>query len=162
MSSSSTLLVPDKDADGLTGGLIVYRTLVSLGHKPENIGVHFVSKGANPHQEPERGRLATYGAQYAVIVDQGSRSGPILVPKAKNLLLDHHYSEEFPEDTLVSCSRIFLAFGALDIAYIRCFRPVSTNLLRLPLVWHTSFAGHCTHPYQAHATTCAQWEPSGI
>lgn len=162
MSSSSTLLVPDNDADGLTGGLIVYRTLVFLGHKPENIRVHFVSKGANPHQELERERLATYGAQYAVIVSQGSRAGPILVPSAKNLLLDHHYSDEFPKDTLVSCSRIFLAFGALDAAYIRCFRPVSTNLLRLSLVWHTSFADHCTQPYQPHATICAQWALSGI
>lgn len=134
MSSSSTLLVPDKDADGLTGGLIVYRTLVSLGHKPENIRVHFVSKGANPHQEQEREKLATYGAQYAVIVDQGSRSGPALVPKAKNLLLDHHYSDEFPEDTLVSSSRVFLPFRPLYISYIRCFRLVSTNLLRPPQV----------------------------
>ena len=67
----------------------------------ENIQVHFVAKGSNPHREDERARLAAYGVQYAIIVDQGSRPGPVLVPGAKNLLVDHHFSDEFPDDTVV-------------------------------------------------------------
>jgi single-stranded DNA-specific DHH superfamily exonuclease len=100
--STSTLLVPDKDADGLTGTLIIYRTLVALGHSPGRLAVHFVRKGSNPHREEERQKLASYGAQYAVVVDQGSRPGPSLVPGTKTLLVDHHLSDDFPDDTLVS------------------------------------------------------------
>lgn len=107
--SSATLLVPDKDADGLTGALIVYRTLLALGHPRDAIRVHFVSKGSNPHQQQECERLAAYGSMYAVVVDQGSRPGPALVPGAKTLLIDHHLSDEFPEETLVSIFELFLS-----------------------------------------------------
>jgi single-stranded DNA-specific DHH superfamily exonuclease len=109
--STRTLLVPDKDADGLSGTLIIYRTLLALGHAAETISVHFVEKGSNPHREEERLKLGAHGAQYAIVVDQGSRPGPSLVPGAKTLLVDHHFSDEFPNDTVV---RFITKFGVLD------------------------------------------------
>jgi hypothetical protein len=70
--------------------------------------MHFMQKGENPHTDEERARMASYGADYAVVLDQGSRGGPSLVPpkdeggaKVKTMLLDHHLSDDFPEDALV-------------------------------------------------------------
>ncbi|KIP03310.1 hypothetical protein PHLGIDRAFT_111054 [Phlebiopsis gigantea 11061_1 CR5-6] len=128
-TSPSTLLVPDKDADGLTGTLIIYRTLVALGHDPTKLIVHFVGKGANPHREDERARLAAHHVQYAIIVDQGSRPGPVLVLGAKNLLVDHHLSDEFPEDTTVlsACKYEPVATSA-TLAYILC-RPLHPSVV---------------------------------
>lgn len=38
------LLLPDRDADGLCGGAILYHTLCLLGHN--NIDVYFMKKGS--------------------------------------------------------------------------------------------------------------------
>lgn len=120
-NSHNTLLVPDKDADGLGGTLIVYRTLLALGHPAGRLAVHFVSKGSNPHRDDEREKFALYKADYAIVVDQGSRPGPALVPGAKTLLIDHHMSDEFPDDTLVlsACKHEPVATSA-TLAYVLC------------------------------------------
>ena len=101
------LLLPDKDADGLCASLIIYRTLVILGLPPDLLSVYFVEKGSNVHEESERRRMESYGAGYVIAVDQGSRGGGPLVRSTaervvKTLVLDHHWSEEFPEGALVS------------------------------------------------------------
>jgi single-stranded DNA-specific DHH superfamily exonuclease len=109
-SSTRTLLVPDKDADGLSAGVILYRSLVALGHDASKITVHLLSRGSNPHTEAERKAMTAYGAEYAIFVDHGSRGGPELVPpgakgRVKTLLVDHHLSEEFPEGATVCTSK---------------------------------------------------------
>lgn len=103
-----TLLVPDKDADGLCGAMIVYRTLIALGLPKDLIRAHFVAKGSNVHGEEERAKMEAYGARFVVVVDQGSRkSGPIVRGTAKDsgsvqtLILDHHWSDAFPEGAMV-------------------------------------------------------------
>lgn len=42
--------------------------------------------------------------KYIVVVDQGSRPAPPIVdsPDVKSLVIDHHLSDEFPQDALVS------------------------------------------------------------
>ncbi|OCH88394.1 DHH phosphoesterase [Obba rivulosa] len=117
-----TLLVPDKDADGLCGGLIVYRTLVHMGLSPSLIAVHFVKKGSNIHEAEEGRVMEKYGARYAVVIDQGSRSGPRLIGgDTKTLVVDHHWSEEFPEGATVLSSAKFPPIATSStLAYTLC------------------------------------------
>ncbi|KAI8993799.1 hypothetical protein BD414DRAFT_513472 [Trametes punicea] len=101
-SNTETLLLPDKDADGLCSGLIIYHSLVHLGLSPGNISVHFPSKGSNIHAPAERAAIASYGARYVIVTDQGSRGGPSIVQgDAQTLIIDHHWSTAFPEGALV-------------------------------------------------------------
>ena len=53
-----TVIVPDKDADGLTSGAILRRTLILLGLEPELIEGHILEKGRTVHDEEERRTLA--------------------------------------------------------------------------------------------------------
>ena len=51
--------------------------------------------------------MESFGAAYVIAVDQGSRGGGPLVRSTgerdvKTLVVDHHWSEEFPEGALVS------------------------------------------------------------
>lgn len=51
--------------------------------------------------------MEVYGAKYVIAVDQGSRGGEPLVSykgeqEVKTLIVDHHWSEEFPDGALVS------------------------------------------------------------
>lgn len=105
-SNSQTLLIPDKDADGLCGTMIIYRTLCALGLHSSRIQVHFIEKGSNVHTETERTRMEASGAKFVVVVDQGSRkSGPIVRgDTVKTLIVDHHWSDVFPEEATVRLS----------------------------------------------------------
>lgn len=95
--------MPDKDADGLDAGVIVYRTLVAMGLPEALIEVHLLRKGRNIHDEEERAAMAAKRPKFVVVVDQGSRRGPPVVdaPGAKALVIDHHLSDEFPEHATV-------------------------------------------------------------
>ncbi|TFK46470.1 DHH phosphoesterase [Heliocybe sulcata] len=126
-AQQTTLLVPDKDADGLSGGCIIWRTLLLLGLEKKHLRVHFVAKGSNVHDPEEKLRMKAYNAKYAIIVDQGSQEGPPLVPgndtdeAVKTLLIDHHESDEFLEDALVlsACKHKPVATSAM-LAYELC------------------------------------------
>ena len=102
-SRKNTLIVPDKDADGLSSGVIVYRTLTALGLDPSLIGAHLVQKGHTVHSELERTSMAAKKPGYIIVLDQGSISAPPLVdePETKSLILDHHLSDVFPERSQV-------------------------------------------------------------
>ena len=102
-SRKNTLIVPDKDADGLSSGVIIYRTLTALGLDPSLIGVHLVEKGHTVHSELERTSMAAKKPGYIIVLDQGSISAPPLVdePETKSLILDHHLSDVFPERSQV-------------------------------------------------------------
>jgi hypothetical protein len=103
LSNSKTLLCPDKDADGLSAGVIMHRTLAALGLPTSQIAVHLVSRGANIHDASEREAMASHSPAYVIVLDQGSRAAPPLVPTVttKSLIIDHHLSDVFPEDALV-------------------------------------------------------------
>lgn len=96
--------MPDKDADGLSAGVIIYRTLTALGLSPSLIDVHLVAKGCNVHDEVEKGAMSNKEPRYTIVVDQGSRAGPPIIdsPHAKSLIIDHHLSDEFPERAMVT------------------------------------------------------------
>ena len=97
------MIVPDKDADGLDAGVIIYRTLTTLGLWKSMIDVHLVSKGSTIHDEAERRTMQEKDAKYIIVVDQGSRSGPPVVDSTdtKSLIIDHHLSDEFPKNAIV-------------------------------------------------------------
>ncbi|TPX66249.1 hypothetical protein SpCBS45565_g04585 [Spizellomyces sp. 'palustris'] len=116
------LILPDKDVDGLCGGVIIYRTFLFLGVPESNIKVHFVGKGSNIHRDDEREKMKSVHARAIVVVDQGSRkAGPIVDKDTNTLIIDHHQSVEFPEH-----AQILSAYGhepvatASLLAYICC------------------------------------------
>lgn len=102
-SNAKTLIVPDKDADGLDAGVIVHRTLTALGLSRSLIDVYLLSKGSNIHDETEREAMLAKGPKYIIVVDHGSRKGPPVVDSVdtKALIIDHHLSDEFPQDAMV-------------------------------------------------------------
>ena len=95
--------MPDKDADGLDAGVIIHRTLTALGLPPSLIDVHLVRKGSNIHDEEERVAMRAKEPKFVIVVDQGSRSGPPVIdgPDVKALIIDHHLSDDFPENATV-------------------------------------------------------------
>ena len=103
-SGKRTLIVPDKDADGLSSGVTLYRTLTCLGLDPSLISVHLIQKGSNIHDEAERAAMAAKQPGYIVVLDQGSRGGPPVIddPACKSLILDHHLSDDFPQNATVA------------------------------------------------------------
>ncbi|KAH6677244.1 hypothetical protein B0J14DRAFT_651129 [Halenospora varia] len=72
-AKKKTLIVPDKDADGLSAGVIVYRTLVKLGLDPKLLDVHLVQKGSNIHVDEERKLMLEKKPEFIIVLDQGSR-----------------------------------------------------------------------------------------
>ncbi len=103
-SQKSTLIVPDKDADGLSAGVIIHRTLLKLGLNSKHLDVHLVQKGFNIHEEDERKLMLEKRPSYVIVLDQGSRNGPPVIddPEAKSIIIDHHLSDEFPKNAQVS------------------------------------------------------------
>ena len=95
--------MPDKDADGLDAGVIMYRTLVSLGMPTDLLEVHLLGKNSTVHDEPERIAMQAKNPKYVIVVDQGSRASPPIVdsPDTNALIIDHHLSDEFPENAVV-------------------------------------------------------------
>lgn len=101
--SKKTLIVPDKDADGLTSGAQLYKTLVMLGVSPDNLSFHLLEKGNTVHSDAERDRMGVKEPAYIFVLDQGSRSGPPLIDAPHTgLVIDHHFALEtdFPADSL--------------------------------------------------------------
>ncbi|GAA5941224.1 uncharacterized protein JCM15063_006407 [Sporobolomyces koalae] len=134
------LLCPDKDADGLSSCLVIYRTLTQhLSHPPNRLQVYFLPKGVNIHSDvaqqemlavkfdnlDSNGSAATEyeGPTRAIIMDQGSRPGPALLPpdKCSTLLIDHHQSREFPESiqVLSACQSEPVATTSI-LTYLLC------------------------------------------
>ncbi|KAI4215921.1 MAG: hypothetical protein LQ351_001909 [Letrouitia transgressa] len=106
-SSQKTLIVPDKDADGLDAGVILLRTLTALGLAPESVGVHLLDKHSTVHDESERQAMQAKDPKYIIVVDHGSIEAPPIVdsPETKCLLIDHHLSDKFPRDAIVGKTR---------------------------------------------------------
>ncbi|KAM0234363.1 hypothetical protein ACHAP5_010083 [Fusarium lateritium] len=94
-ASQPTLIVPDKDADGLTSGAILRKTLILLGLDPELISAYVLEKGRNVHDEESRTAMASYKPSFIFVLDQGSRESPPLIDEPhRGLVIDHHHAEE--------------------------------------------------------------------
>jgi single-stranded DNA-specific DHH superfamily exonuclease len=74
-----TVILPDKDADGLSSGAVLHHTLTTLGLSPDLIAVYFPPKGSNVHDESTKEALAAQAPSYIFVLDQGSRKGPALI-----------------------------------------------------------------------------------
>lgn len=127
----SVLLLPDKDADGLSGecrrasfadraaGTIMYKTLVHLGLAKDRITVQHLEKGTNVHSESELARMSAMNPDKVIVLDQGSRPGGPLLPQAglqpRVLIIDHHQSDHFPDEAqiLTACKSPPIATAAL-------------------------------------------------
>lgn len=96
---AKTLIVPEKDADGLDAGAILWKTLISLGLPSELVDVHPIGKNSTVHDEVERTAMQAKDPKYIIVVDQCSRAAPPIVDSAdvKSLLIDHHQSDVFPQ-----------------------------------------------------------------
>ena len=105
-AKKKTLIVPDKDADGLDAGVILVRTLEALGLPSEEIDVHLLEKHANVHSESERHAMQAKHPGYIIVVDHGSVEAPPIVDLegTKCLVIDHHLSDKFPKDAQVRLS----------------------------------------------------------
>lgn len=101
-ANKSTLIVPDKDADGLTSGAILRTTLRLLGLSDDLIHVHLLSRGTSVHDDVERDAMARYDPSFIFILDHGSRESPPAVQQPHRcLVVDHHHvpdDKSFPQD----------------------------------------------------------------
>lgn len=95
-----TLIVPDKDADGLTSGVILRNTLLLLGLQKDLISVHLLRKGTSIHDDSERDIMSALDPSYVFVLDQGSRNAPPVVTNKDHeaLIIDHHWAldTDFP------------------------------------------------------------------
>ncbi|RMX95016.1 hypothetical protein D0867_13645 [Hortaea werneckii] len=92
-SQSKTLIVPDKDADGLSAGAILRHTLMILG-LPKNLIAGTPSIASSSASEWRSTDPNTS------VIDHGSRSGPPVIEGSHNaLIIDHHYATDtdFPQ-----------------------------------------------------------------
>ncbi|GAM83386.1 hypothetical protein ANO11243_013740 [Dothideomycetidae sp. 11243] len=124
-ADENVVICPDKDADGLTSGVILHRTLQLLGLSPERIKVHLLEKGNAIHSEAESEKLAKHDPRYIFVLDQGSRRCPPLVdsPETTTLVVDHHFAtpDDFPERSafVTACNSPPVATTSL-LTYILC------------------------------------------
>ncbi|TDZ54029.1 hypothetical protein CTRI78_v006575 [Colletotrichum trifolii] len=123
-ANKPTLIVPDKDADGLTSGAILHRTLELLGLDPSRIQVYLPPKGGNIHEEASRQAMSALNPTYIFVLDQGSRSAPPLIDGPhRGIVIDHHHALEHdhPRDSLhvTACDSPPVATSSL-LTYLIC------------------------------------------
>ncbi|KAJ4118923.1 hypothetical protein NW768_010663 [Fusarium equiseti] len=117
-ASKPTLIIPDKDADGLSSGAILRKTLILLGLDPKLISAYVLKKGRNVHDEESRKDMASYKPSFIFVLDQGSRESPPLIDEPhRALVIDHHHAEEkdHPKDAVfvTACDSPPVATSAL-------------------------------------------------
>lgn len=69
---------------------------------------------------------------FIIVLDQGSRGGPSVIddPDVKCIVIDHHLSDEFPKDALVSSSEILeLITHRFQVVSACHYPPVATSSL---------------------------------
>jgi single-stranded-DNA-specific exonuclease len=97
-SAKRVVIACDKDVDGLTSGLIVFRTLEQLGAK--NIQLIPARKGEHAHSESMRARLLECQPEVLIVTDMGARSGDI-VAGIPTLIIDHHQPKGYPPNAMI-------------------------------------------------------------
>lgn len=118
------MIVPDKDADGLSSGAILQKTLVLLGLAPDKISAHLLQKGSSIHDDYERASMADHDPEYIFVLDQGSRKSPPVIEKPhKAFVIDHHQAldDDFPEGSqhVTACESPPVATSSL-LTYLIC------------------------------------------
>lgn len=90
------IVAPHGDVDGLGAAALVIRALERMGGIPI---VCLPEKGSHVHTPSMRERLAAIDAQGLIVLDMGSRRGPI-VRGLPTIVIDHHDARETPDDVL--------------------------------------------------------------
>ena len=88
------VIAPHGDADGLAAGALAIRAVERMGGTPIPC---LPGKGEHVHTPAMRERLGALAADGLVVLDMGSRSGPI-VRGLPTIVIDHHDPREVPED----------------------------------------------------------------
>ncbi|HYH95792.1 hypothetical protein [Hyalangium sp.] len=122
------LVAPHTDVDGLSSGVLALRAIRMLGARTTS---RLPGKGEHAHSPAFQERLSQVGAEALVVLDMGSRAGPI-VSGLPTLLVDHHPSTEFPEGVLVLSSA-----GHLPVApsSLLTYALVAPLVIPGPLEW---------------------------
>ncbi|BGP27927.1 phosphoesterase, RecJ-like protein [Rhodotorula toruloides] len=122
------LICPDKDADGLSSALVLSRTLRALSHPPSLTAIYHLPRGLNIHSPQASAEMLSSfptegGPTRCIVLDQGSRPGPALLPpdQCKTLIIDHHLSDSFPAESQVlsACHSLPVATTSL-LTYSLC------------------------------------------
>jgi single-stranded-DNA-specific exonuclease len=90
------IVAPHGDADGLAAAAIVIRAVERLGGIPI---VCLPEKGWHVHTPAMRAQLASLEADGLIVLDMGSRSGPI-VEGLPTIVIDHHDARETPDGVI--------------------------------------------------------------
>ncbi|RYC91293.1 hypothetical protein BFJ63_vAg5881 [Fusarium oxysporum f. sp. narcissi] len=99
-----TLIVPDKDADGLAAGAIIRKTLILLGLDPKLISGYTMNKNSFLNYRDSRTNMEAYKPSYIIVLDQGSwKSEPVIDSPHRALVIDHHLAEndDHPEGAIL-------------------------------------------------------------
>lgn len=86
-------VAPHADVDGLAAGVLAIEAIERLGGEPL---VALPGKGEHVHSTPMRTRLRELQADGLIVLDMGSRRGPI-VEGLPTIVLDHHDAREVPD-----------------------------------------------------------------
>lgn len=90
------IVAPHGDVDGLAAGVLVVRALERLGASPI---VELPGKGEHAHSAGMQARLRELRGDALIVLDMGSRRGPI-VKGLPTIVIDHHDASEIPDDAL--------------------------------------------------------------
>ncbi|KAF5557468.1 dhh family [Fusarium mexicanum] len=94
-AGKQTLIVPDKDTDGLTAGAIIRKTLILLGLDSKLISCYTMNKNSLLHYVDSRRNMEAYKPSYIIVLDQGSsKSEPVIDSPHRALVIDHHLAED--------------------------------------------------------------------
>ncbi|KAF5592761.1 dhh family [Fusarium pseudocircinatum] len=94
-AGEQTLIVPDKDADGLAAGAIIRKTLILLGLDSKLISCYTMNKNSLLHYMDSRTNMEAHKPSYIIVLDQGSwKSEPIIDSPHRALVIDHHLAED--------------------------------------------------------------------
>jgi hypothetical protein len=90
------IVAPHGDVDGLCAAVLVIRALERTGGIPI---VCLPEKGSHVHTPAMRDQLASIEADGLIVLDMGSRSGPI-VRGLPTIVVDHHDAREVPDGVI--------------------------------------------------------------
>ncbi|KAG5799730.1 hypothetical protein H9Q69_001241 [Fusarium xylarioides] len=94
-AGKQTLIVPDKDTDGLAAGAIIRKTLILLGLDSKLISCYTMNKNSLLHYMDSRTNMEAYKPSYIIVLDQGSwKSEPVIDSPHRALVIDHHLAED--------------------------------------------------------------------
>lgn len=91
--------------------------------------MHLVTKGLSIHDEPKRAAMQSKQVAFIIIINQGSRPGPLLVPDAKVLIIDHHLSDKFPEGAIVVLVYYYLLVATSLLLIFKIYKILAKGIV---------------------------------